>query len=187
MAEAARETAATGSWTATFASEAELLFALEKLREARQPVRDVFTPYPVHHLDAALGLRPSRLGWLTFAAGATGGALALGFQSWVSAIDWPINVGGKPDLSIPAFIPITFEATILFAGLATAAGLLARSKLFPGKHAAPPSPRVTDDRFVISLSLAEDTERVLEVETLLLGAGCLSIDHGPRHAEGDDP
>lgn len=187
MAEPKHAAVATGSWTATFASEADLLDALDALRAIDQPVREVFTPYPVHRLDAALGLRPSRLGRLTFAAGATGAAIALAFQSWASAVSWPINVGGKPDLSIPAFIPITFEATILFAGLATAAGLLVRSKLFPGKHGSTPTPRVTDDRFVISLAPADDTKRILEVETMLLGVGCLSIDHARRNTEGESP
>jgi hypothetical protein len=177
----------SATWAATFGSEADLLSALGALRTVGHPVREVYTPYPVHGLDAAMDLRPSRLGRLTFVAGAAGCALALAFQSWTSAVDWPINVGGKPDLSIPAFIPITFEVTILFAGLATAAGLLARSKLFPGKRAAAPAPRVTDDRFVVSLTPANDPARTREIETLLRTAGCLAIDHAPPAPAGTAP
>ncbi len=164
-------------WCATFGTESDLMNGLAALRELDHPVDEVYTPYPVHGLDAALGVPPSRLGRLTFVAGGAGGALALGFQSWTSAVDWPLNVGGKPNLSILAFIPITFEVTILLAGLATAAGLLIRSKLFPGKCSIQPTARVTDDHFVIALAAALDPAHAREIENALRDAGSLAIDH----------
>ena len=74
-------------------------------------VHDVFTPFPVHGMDAAVGLKPSRLTWIGFAAGAFGLAFALILQIWTSAYDWALNVGGKPFNSFPLFIPVGFELT----------------------------------------------------------------------------
>lgn len=133
-----------------FEQEEQVVSATRAAREAGLPVHDVYTPYAVHGLDAAMGLRPSRLTWVCFLAGLTGGSLALLFQWWTSAVDWPLNVGGKPFASLPAFIPVTFELTVLVAGLTTVAALLARSALFPGK-AREALPRVTDDRFALAL------------------------------------
>lgn len=113
---------------------------------------DAFTPCPVHGLDEALGIARSRLPFVTLAGGVVGLALALGFQYWASASNWPLDVGGKPFDSLPAFVPVAFELLVLLAGLATAAALLFRSRLFPGSSGGPPDPRVTDDRYVLVVS-----------------------------------
>ena len=102
-----------------FEDDHDLIHAMEQVREAKYQYFDAFTPYPVHGLDAAQGLKRSPLPFVTFAAGITGCTLGFLLQYWTSAVDWPINVGGKPMNSWPAFIPVTFECTVLFAGLAT--------------------------------------------------------------------
>jgi len=162
-------------WTASFTEEADLLAAVRRLRDAGHEITDVYVPYPVHGLDELLGLRPSRLGWVTFAAGVFGAVSAFGFQAWSSSSSWPLNVGGKPNVSTLAFIPITFELTILCAGLATAAAFLLKSRLFPGPARPAVAERVTDDHFALVLdpragSLGEDDLRRLFKE-----AGALSI------------
>jgi len=134
--------------TATFTDESGLIAAARAARAAGIEIEDAYTPYAVHGLDEAMGLRRSRLTWVCFAAGATGASLALAFQLWTSTVDWALNVGGKPFASYPAFIPITFELTVLSAALASAAAFLVRSRLYPGRPAAP-LPRVTDDRFAL--------------------------------------
>lgn len=149
-----------------FEQEEQVVEATRAAREAGLPIHDVYTPYAVHGLDAAMGLRPSRLTWVCFGAGLTGGALALWFQWWTSAVDWALNVGGKPFNSLPAFIPITFELTVLTAGLVTVAALLARAKLFPGK-AREALPRVTNDRFALALGGAKGDWDSARAEGLL--------------------
>ena len=85
---------------------------------------DAYTPYPVHGLSEALGIKKSWVPWVTLVMGLTGATLALTFEIWTSAFDWPINVGGKPFVSLPAFIPITFEGGVLIGGTMTLAALL---------------------------------------------------------------
>jgi len=133
---------------ATFTDERTLLAATRAVRDAGLAIDDAYTPYAVHGLDEAMGLRRSRLTWVCFLAGATGATVALAFQLWTSVVNWPLNVGGKPFASIPAFIPITFELTVLTAALVSAGAFFFRSRLFPGRRAAP-IPRVTDDRFAL--------------------------------------
>jgi hypothetical protein len=155
--------------TGYFDDERRLLEAAHAARAAGITVDDAFVPYAVHGLDEAIGQRRSRLTWVCFLAGLCGGTFALSFQYWTSVISWPLNVGGKPFASIPAFIPVTFELTVLSAALTSAAAFLFRSRLFPGRRAAV-RPRVTDDRF--ALVLARDDGRARE---LLRDAGAVEI------------
>ena len=145
---------------ATFTDEAGLLAATRAARAAGVPIDDAYTPYAVHGLDEAMGLRRSRLTWVCFAAGLTGATLALGFQLWTSVVSWPLNVGGKPFASVPAFIPVTFELTVLSAALVSAATFLLRSHLGPGRRVVP-LPRVTDDRFTLVLGDGGESARRL--------------------------
>lgn len=163
-----------GFWTATFAEEPALFAAIRGLKDGGHAIEDVYTPYPIHGLDDLLELRPSRLGWVTFGAGAFGALSAFGFQAWSSSASWPLNVAGKPNVSTLAFIPITFEVTVLCAGLATAAAFLVASRLYPRPRAAAVK-RVTDDRFALVLdpqagSLDED-----ELRRLFAEAGALTL------------
>jgi hypothetical protein len=117
---------------------------------------DAFTPYAVHGLDKAMGLRRSRLPFVCFAAAMLGAAFALSLQIYTSSVAWPINVGGKPFVSWPAFIPVAFELTVLFAALISAFTFFGRSKLFPGNRQIALS-RVTDDRFALVLQAEDET------------------------------
>jgi hypothetical protein len=137
-----------------FTDQAGLLGAARECKQRGLPIVDALTPYPIHGIDEVIGIKRSRLPYVTLIAGAVGLAIALWFQYWSSSTDWPINVGGKPFDSLPAFMPVAFEMLILFAGLATAAALFIRSGLKPyGSPRANGAPvslsRVTDDRFVL--------------------------------------
>lgn len=136
---------------AAFEREQDLLHAIAELRQAGYAFKDAYTPYPVHGLPEALGLRPSRLPWVCFLCGLAGGLLALIGQYYLSAIDWPLNVGGKPWNSSPAFIPITFEITVLLGGLGTLSAFLLRHKLLPGRRPAILEPGATDDLFILAI------------------------------------
>ena len=146
-----------------FANETDLLAATRDARDGGLEIVDAYTPYAVHGLDRAMGLRPSRLTWACFLCGLLGTVLILWFQFWTSALDWPINVGGKPFNSLPAFIPITFEICVLFAGVGVVAALLLRCRLYPGRAARLPCAGATDDRFLLvvrSPGAARDTREV---------------------------
>ena len=101
-----------------------LLRAAAQVREHGFANADAYTPYPVHGLSEALGIKKSWIPYVTLVMGLTGAALGLTFEIWTSAYDWPLNVGGKPFVSLPAFIPITFECGVLIAGTMTLAALL---------------------------------------------------------------
>src|SRR5262249_15224576 len=98
-----------------------LLDAAAQTREHGFRNVDAYTPYPVHGLSEALGIRKSWIPWVTLVMGLSGAIGALFFEIWTSAMDWPINVGGKPFVSLPAFIPITFEGGVLIGGTTTLA------------------------------------------------------------------
>jgi hypothetical protein len=142
---------------ATFTDERDILRATRAARERRLKIVDVFAPYAVHGLDEAMGLQPSRLPWVCLALGVFGAAFKIWFEFWTTATDWPLNVGGKPWNSLPAFVPITFEVMVLFAGLSTVFAFLLVSGLRPWKKVRPVSPRVTDDAFVLVLEQTDST------------------------------
>jgi hypothetical protein len=139
---------------ATFDYEDDLLAATEEVRLQGYQIVDVYTPYAVHGLESAMGLRPSRLTWVCFLCGLTGALLALWFQHWTAATSWPLDVGGKPWNSLPADVPVTFEMMVLLAGFGSVFALLGVSRLYPGKQAHNPSVRVTNDQFVLVLDEA---------------------------------
>lgn len=139
---------------AEFATPADLYTACEKVRDAGFKRWDAYTPFPVHGLDKAMGLKPSVLPFIVLAFGLTGGALAFWMQTWMSAIDYPLVISGKPYLAWQAFVPITFEISILFSAFAAVFGMLALNKLpmlFHPLFRVRRFERVTDDRFFIAI------------------------------------
>ena len=134
---------------AVFTSEDALFDALHACRDRHLTVVDVRSPYPIHGVDELAGIPRSRLPGVCLAGGVAGLVLALWFQYWSSMTDWPIDVGGKPWDSLPAFAPVAFEMTVLLAGLAVVFGLLLRSRLLPGRKPTFTDLRITDDRFVL--------------------------------------
>lgn len=136
---------------ASFAQEDDLIAAVQAVQQRGWDIADVFTPYAVHGLDQVLGWRRSRLPVACFLGGVIGVALALWFQFWTTAWDWPLNVGGRPWNSLPAFVPAAFECMVLLAGFGVVFAWLFRSRLYPGKKALLPLAGLTDDRFVVML------------------------------------
>ncbi len=135
----------------TFRRGEDILAATRAARQSGHAILDVYAPYAVHGLDAAMGLGRSRLPVICFLAAAAGAILKLWFEFWTTMVDWPVNVGGKPWNSLPAFVPVTFEVMVLSAGLTTVGAFLVISRLWPGKQAVLPVRGVTDDRFVLVL------------------------------------
>lgn len=119
----AKKSAPVRGVLALYADPDALLNAATRAKEHGFQGMDAFTPYAVHGLSEALGIRKSWVPWVTLVMGLSGAALGLTFEIWTSAFDWPILVGGKPMISLPAFIPITFECGVLLGGTMTLAAL----------------------------------------------------------------
>src|SRR5689334_18538850 len=145
----------SGFLIATFSDAETLLGAVRATTAENFRIYDVFAPHPIHDLDHAMGVRRSRLPWVTFIAGVLALTFALTFQFYTTVLDWPLNVGGKPDNSTLAFVPICFELTVLISGLATVAALFLRARLYPGKKELLFAEGVTDDTFALVLRRRE--------------------------------
>ncbi|MDP6539133.1 MAG: DUF3341 domain-containing protein [Planctomycetota bacterium] len=157
-----------------FEAEEHLLAAIAESRSRGLVVVDAYSPYPIHGIDELMGIRRSRLTLVCFFGGLLGLSLGLWFQYWSSATDWPLNVGGKPFDSLPAFMPVGFELTVLFGGLSTALALLVRSRLWPGKRGSTP-PGVTDDRFALVIARSNTDLPSSELPELLRRHGALDV------------
>jgi len=153
--------------SAYFTDEENLLSATRILREKNISILDVLTPFPVHGLDKVLGLKESNLPTVGFIAGAIGTLFAFGFQTWAFVVDYPLFIGGKPHFAIPAFIPITFEVTVLFAAFAMVFAFLFRSRLGLGAKNKIHDERITDDRFLIIIDADEKDDHFEEVKAIL--------------------
>lgn len=149
-----------------FKSSAEVLAGARAATTKGFANVETYTPFPIHGMDEALGLKPSIVPWATLVGGSLGFGLATHLQIWTSAFDWPINVGGKPMISGPAFIPIMFELTVLLAGLSTAFFMLAINGL-PSFKPNPFDPRISDDLFALYIPFAGQNVGAGEVEAFL--------------------
>lgn len=140
-----------------FLDEDKLVAAIKKLQEKEVKIQDVYTPFPVHGLENVLGYRKSQIPTVGFIFGLLGAALAFLFQAWVFTKSYPMNIGGKPLLSVPTFIPVIFETTVLFAATSMVFAFLFRSKLGLGAEHKVYDPKVTDDHFLILLAEQDGT------------------------------
>ena len=158
-----------------FSDERKVLESVRSLRGEGFQIHDVFTPYVVHGLDDAMGIRRSRLGIVTFVAGLAGLFLSMGFQFWTSVFDWRINVGGKPDNSTLAFLPVAFEITVLMAGLTTVAAFFFRSRLFPGAKPLLFDRRTTDHLFAVVLEIRDASVNPEKVKKIFGTTGAVEV------------
>lgn len=140
-----------------FDDEAVLFPAVKKVRRAGYKIHDVFTPFPIHGLDKAMGLKDTSLHVAGFIYGITGTATALSFITWALTIDWQVNFGGKPYFSLPAWIPITFELTVLFASVGMVLTFCWLCQLAPFIKKDHFNPRSTDDLFVMAVECTDKT------------------------------
>ena len=132
-----------------FEDEHAITSAAKAARGAGYSIVEAYTPFAVHGLDTAIGMRPTRLAWITLALGLGGAAFKLWFQVWTSSVDWPINIGGKPMNSLPAFVPLTFEVMVLAAGVGSVLAFLIISGLMPGRKPRVVYNRASNDQFVL--------------------------------------
>lgn len=135
--------------------ETDLLRAVKQAKADHIEIMDVYSPFPVHGLDPILGLEESRLHIAGFVYGLMGTLTAFLGMTWIFTKDWPIVFGGKPYWSVPAFIPITFELTVLFASIGMVVSFYTVCGLGPGVTNAYLDDRITDDKFCIAFDKSE--------------------------------
>ncbi len=153
-----------------------LMHAVKKVKAARHHIEEVYCPFPVHGLDKAMGLAPTRIAITSFMYGCLGLTVAIVLMNYIMIQDWPMNIGGKPSFSyienMPAFVPIMFEMTVFFAAHLMVITFYLRSKLWPFKEAENPDVRSTDDHFVMEVEVHDNEE---ELKELLLGTGAVEL------------
>jgi hypothetical protein len=155
-----------------FDNEDILLEGVEKIRGNGLKIHEVYSPFPVHGLDEVLGYKRSRLPIAAFIFGLTGTSLALLMQIWMLGYDWPMIIGGKNYASLPPFIPVTFELTVLLSALGMVATFMIVSDLKPYKWPRQFDLRSTDDKHVMAIDLALNAGKSKdEIKRILKEAG----------------
>jgi len=153
-----------------------LLSAVKSIREKKHHIEEVYTPFPVHGLDKALGLADTRISIMAFIYGSIGFSVAVLMMNYIMIEDWPQNIGGKPSFSylenMPAFVPIMFEMTVFFAAHLMVITFYLRSRLWPFKEAENPNPLTTDDKFLVEIELLDNEK---ELNALLKETGAIDI------------
>ncbi len=153
-----------------------LMDGVKAIRSKGHHIDEVYTPFPMHGLDHAMGLKESRLAICSFIYGVIGAAFAIWMMWYIMIYNWPQNIGGKPNFTLidnlPAFIPITFEITVLFAGHLMVITYLIRCKLYPGAKTSSPDPRTTDDKFLMEIHVNGDTS---EIKDLMRETGAIEV------------
>lgn len=138
-------------------------------------VRDVYSPFAIHGMDRVLGIKRSRLTVAAFCFAMTGIVLALTLQTYASYFDWQMNIGGKPSLHIPTYIPITFELAILCTAFGMVGCFFAVNRMVWGKNADIIDLRVTDDLFVVAIDIIPNKTDVAELSSILKNNGAIEI------------
>ena len=165
---------------AIFDDEEILLQSVKEIKSKKYDIEEVYSPFPVHGLDHALGLKETRMAITAFIYGCIGlsfGGLLI-YYIMISGVgkSWPMNIGGKPNFTfyqnVPSFVPIMFECTVLFAGHLMSLTYFYRNKLYPGASTKSPDPRTTDDKFLMVL-IVEDNDK--EITKILKSTGASEI------------
>ncbi|MFY0712433.1 DUF3341 domain-containing protein [Seonamhaeicola sp. NFXS20] len=161
---------------AIYTDDDVLMSAVKKVKAEKHHIEEIYTPFPVHGLDKAMGLAPTRIAITAFMYGLVGLSVAITMMNFIMIEDWPQNIGGKPSFSylenMPAFVPIMFELTVFFAAHLMVITFYLRSKMWPFKKAENPDPRTTDDHFLMEIAVHGNES---ELESLLKETGAVEI------------
>ena len=161
---------------AVYDDDDTLLHAVKEVRAEHYHIEEVFTPFPVHGLDKAMGLEPTRIAIMAFIYGCIGLSVAVLMMNFIMIEDWPQDIGGKPSFSyienMPAFVPIMFEMTVFFAAHLMVITFYLRSKLWPFKEAENPILATTDDKFLMEVAVGDDQKKLT---ALLKKTGAIDI------------
>ncbi|MBL8087343.1 MAG: DUF3341 domain-containing protein [Chthonomonas sp.] len=171
---------------AEFHASEDILRAANRVREAGYTQLDCYTPFPVHGLDDAIGFKCAKVQWSIFLAGLAGLVTGMGLEAWVNMVGYPMNVGGRPKFSWPSFIPVAYECTILFAGLAAAISMLLFNGLPRPYHPifnTPNFERASQDTFFLCVEKSDPNFDEKEVHALLQKLGAVNV----SNVYGEEP
>tara|TARA_R110000868_G_scaffold102146_7_gene281355 strand:+ start:9767 stop:10288 length:522 start_codon:yes stop_codon:yes gene_type:complete len=161
---------------ALYTDDDVLMLAVKKVKEAKHHIEEVYCPFPVHGLDKAMGLAPTKIAITSFIYGCIGLAVAITMMNFIMIEDWPQDIGGKPSFSylenLPAFVPIMFELTVFFAAHLMVITFYMRSRLWPFKEAENPDKRTTDDHFLMEIEIHDNEDQLIQ---LLSETGAVEI------------
>ena len=150
-----------------FDEEEVLLSSVKEIRSNNIEIKEVYSPFPVHGLDKALGLKETRMAITSFIYGCLGLTIGSLMIYYMMQVDWPQNIGGKPNWTfyhnVPAFVPVLFECTVLFAAHLMSITYLFRNGLFPGAKSDSPDERTTDDKFLMEIEVEGDASAIKEI------------------------
>ena len=153
--------------------------AIGTLRSQGLKVKDVISPFPIHGIDPIIGIKNTRLGIMAFLYGITGLTVATLGMRYFMVSDWPMNIGGKPNFTyldnMLAFVPISFEFTVLCAAHGMAITYLLRNKTLPGMPAQNPDPRTTDDKFVMAINVDKNKVSAADIKKALKESGAIEV------------
>jgi hypothetical protein len=153
-----------------------LMHAVKEVRAAHHHIEEVYTPFPVHGLDKAMGLEDTRIAITSFMYGCLGLTVAIVMMNYIMIQDWPQDIGGKPSFSylenMPAFVPIMFELTVFFAAHLMVITFYLRSRMWPFKKAENPDKRTTDAHFLMEVGIHGNED---ELKDLLLNTGAIEV------------
>jgi hypothetical protein len=161
---------------AIYTDDDVLMAAVKKVKSEKHHIEEIYTPFPVHGLDKAMGLAPTRIAITSFIYGCIGLTVAIVMMNFIMIQDWPQNIGGKPSFSyienMPAFVPIMFELTVFFAAHLMVITFYLRSRMWPFKKAENPDPRTTDDHFLMEIAVHGNEN---ELSELLKETGAVEV------------
>ncbi len=163
-----------GGIAGIFLSEDVVVNAARKVRESGFTKFDAISPYPIHAMEEACGIKRSPIPYVTFGAGVIGLLAGLSLTYYTSVVDWAINIGGKPMFSLPAFIPIVFELTVLFAALSSVGAFFYLCGM-PKGDVPTIDPDLTCHKFAIFIPENEVGYNSERVELLLKDLGAVEI------------
>ena len=159
--------------------DAKVLAAAKTLVGQGIRVKDVYSPFPIHGIDPIIGIKRTRLAICSFMYAMTGTSLALLGMWYFMINDWPMNIGGKPSFSlienVTAFIPVTFEFSVLCGAHGMALTYLLRNGTLPGMPATNPDPRTTDDKFVVEITTDNNSMSADELESAIRTTDLLEL------------
>ena len=159
--------------------DAKVMTAAGKLVGQGIRVKDVYSPFPIHGIDPVIGIKRTRLAICSFMYAMTGTSLALLGMWYFMIQDWPMNIGGKPSFTllenVTAFIPVTFEFSVLCGAHRMAITSLLRNGTLPGMPASNPDPRTTDDKFVVEITTDNNSMSAEELEAAIRATDLLEL------------
>lgn len=152
-----------------------VLSAVGKLKNSGVKIYEVYSPFAIHGMDTAIGHPRTRIGIAAFCFGCTGFLCALLLTTWTMGIDWPMVIGGKDPISLPNYVPVMFELTVLFTAFGMTISFFITNGLGPTVKPLLFDPRCTDNKFVMAIDLSKNKLSEVEIASIVKASGAEEV------------